>query len=677
MKNERKIVGPSASLEASGHNRTLRERNLSLTSIKLFGRLDVADPDGTLIPVTGGKQQALLAVLALAGDQPLTRNKLVNLLWGDRFDDQARQSLRQAVSKLRQILNRDGADVLWANADQVGLTMDSVDIDTHVFENLARTGAPESLYKAEALYTDALLDGFSAGGEIDEWLGAERVRLGDLACKVFSQCADLRVQDGESAGAVEMAQRLIALDPLREPSHRQLMRILAQSGQRAAALRQYKTCAALLKSELDVEPEGETQRLLQEIRGDAPAAEPSDANLETPAPSSPFFGATSATSRPAISVLPFSLLGGGDDTDFMGEAMTEDLTTALSKYRWLSVVAPDVTSTGAEYAVEGSLRKSGNRLRLTAHLIDLTSRKYLWVQRYDREVDDVFAIQDELVETIAATVESELTSFEGERARHIDNRNMSAWDCYHLGLSTQYEFGKESNGEAQDLFRRAIALDPNFGAAYARLSYAMVISTIYFEADEKSDLLDEALELAKKATRMDDQDAIAQFALGRAHLARGEYDKSVVALETATRLNPTMAQAHCGLGDSLAYAGRLDESVAKFEEAVRLSPNDPYRWAFLMYGAVAHLFARDFEKSADWGTQATRVPNSHYWANAVQTAALAHLERKAEAEEARAELLRLNPDFTCSFARDRLFYLQSDEQRELYVEGLRKAGVPD
>lgn len=661
---------------------------MGLTSIKLFGRLDVADPDGTLIPVTGGKQQALLAALALAGDQPLTRNKLINLLWGDRFDDQARQSLRQAISKLRQILNRDGEDVLWANADQVGLTMDNVDIDVHVFEHLARAGAPENLFKAEALYTGALLDGFSAGDAFDEWLGAERVRLGDLACKVLSQCADLRVQDSDSTGAVDTAQRLIALDPLREPSHRQLMRILAQSGQRAAALRQYKICAALLKSELDVEPEGETQRLLHEIRGDVPAAEAANADVisETPAPSSPFFGATSATSRPAICVLPFSFLGGRDDDDFMGEAMTQDLTTALSKYRWLSVVAPAAgpesqadaaRAQGAEYAVEGSLRKSGTRLRLTAHLIDLTSRKYLWVQRYDREVDDVFAIQDELVETIAATVESELTSFEGERARHIDNRNMTAWDCYHLGLSTQYEFGKESNAGAQELFRRALELDPNFGAAYARLSYAMVISTIYFEADETSGLLDEALELAKKATRMDDQDAIAQFALGRAHLARGEYDKSVVALETATRLNPTMAQAHCGLGDSLAYAGRLGESVAKFEEAVRLSPNDPYRWAFLMYGAVAHLFAKNFEKSADWGTQATRVPNSHYWANAVQTAALAHLGRKAEATEACSELLRLNPDFTCSFARDRLFYLQIDEQRELYVEGLRKAGVPD
>ncbi len=671
---------------------------MSRLSIKLFGRLQVVGPDGAPLVVAGAKQQALLACLALNMSQPPSRNKLINLLWGDRFDDQARQSLRQAVSKLRQVVNVGERDVLWANADQVGLDPDLVDIDTHAFETLAQATSPEALLRAEALYTDALLEGFSAGDLFDEWLRTERARFGELACKVFSQTAEFRVRDGNSAEAIETAQRLIAFDPLREPSHRQLMRILAQSGQRATAIRQYKTCAALLKAELDVEPEAETKRLVEEIRGAAPAAEPvklAAANPDlAPAPvsASPFFAQSSALSMPTLTVFPFGTLGNNDDGDFTGEAVTEDLTTALARYRWLSVIALSArlspadnpremqkraTDEGAEYGVEGTLRKSGDRLRLTVQLIDLRSRKYLWVQRYDRRVEDLLAVQDELTEIIAATLEAELTSIEGQRARHIENRHMSAWDCYHLGLATQYEFGKQSNAEAQDLFRRAIDLDPNFGAAYARLSYAMVIGTIYFEADETSGLLDEALALAKKATRFDDRDAIAHFALGRAHLARGEYEASLSALETATRLNPTMAQAHCGLGDSLAYAGRLEESVARFEEAIRLSPNDPYRWAFLMYGAVAHLFRKDHEKAADWGAQAARVPNSHYWANAVLTAALGHLGRTAEAQEACRDLLRLNPAFTCSFARDRLFYLEIDEQREHYIEGLKKAGVPD
>ena len=656
--------------------------------------------------IPGAKQQALLASLALNLGQAPSRNKLINLLWGTRFDDQARQSLRQAISKLRKSLNSDEAKVLWSNADQVGLDVGLVAIDTVDFERLSTQADFESLRAASELFSGALLDDLhSSEEEFDEWIMAERTRLNEIACGVFDRLAEHFVKSGDTQAAIETAKRLIALDPLREPSHRQLMRILAQCGQRASAIRQYNSCRELLKSELEVEPEPETQRLLQEIRAVAPVSakdQPQEAapvfgsdsgSSSDPGPEtqSPFFGAPSATSRPTIAILPFASLGNRDEDNFMGQAMSEDLTTALSKYRWLSVTALNsrsgsddlaqdlqlaATELGAEYAVEGSLRQGSSRLRLTVHLIDLKSRKYLWVQQYDREIDDLLNLQDALVEIIAATVESELTSVEGERARHIDNQNMTAWDCYHLGLSTQYEFGKESNAAAQDLFRRAIKMDPNFGAAYARLSYALVISTIYFEADQTSGLLDEALELARKATRIDDQDAIAQFALGRVHLARGEYERSLVALETATKLNPTMAQAFCGLGDSLAYAGRLKESVSQFEEAVRLSPNDPYRWAFLMYGAIAHLFMKEFEKAADWGGQATRVPNSHYWANAVQVAALGHLGRDDEAEKAKHELLRLNPNFTCSFAEERLFYLRIDEQRELYIDGLKKAGVP-
>jgi len=669
---------------------------LSKLSVHLFGALSVTDSSGKSLTIPGAKQQALLASLALNLGQAPSRNKLINLLWGTRFDDQARQSLRQAVSKLRKSLNSNGSEALWSNADQIGLNPEFVAVDTCDFENLSRQSDFESLSEAAKLFAGSLLEGLHSNeAQFDDWVTAERTRLNGIACDVFDRLAEHHVKTGNTQAAIDTAKRLIALDPLREPSHRQLMRILAQCGQRAAAIRQYKTCAELLKADLDVEPEGETQRLLQEIRAVAPVPVMDQPKAADPGPElaseSSFFGRPSATSKPTIAVLPFAALAKPDADNFMGQAMSEDLTTALAKYRWLSVtalnshsggngVAQDLqqaaTELGAEYAVEGSLRQSETRLRLTVHLIDLKSRKYLWVQRYDREVNDPLALQDELVETIAATVESELTTVEGERARHIDNQNMSAWDCYHLGLSTQYEFGKESNATAQDLFRRAIEMDPKFGAAYARLSYAIVISTIYFEADQTSGLLDEALELARKATRIDDQDAIAQFALGRAHLARGEYERSLEALETATKLNPTMAQAFCGLGDSLAYSGRLEESVSQFEEAVRLSPNDPYRWAFLMYGAVALLFMKDFEKAADWGGQATRVPNSHYWANAVQVAALGHLDRTQEAEKARTELLRLEPHFTCTFAKDRLFYLRIDEQRDLYLDGLKKAGVP-
>ena len=213
--------------------------------------------------------------------------------------------------------------------------------------------------------------------------------------------------------------------------------------------------------------------------------------------------------------------------------------------------------------------------------------------------------------------------------------------------------------------------------ALARLAYAMVIGTIYFEAKPVEKILDEALGLAKQAARLDDQDAMARFALGRTHLARGQYGPSVRELETAIELNPSFAQAHCGLGDSLAYSGRLEESIPRFEEAVRLSPHDPHRWAFLMYGSMAYLFRHEYEAAAQWGSEAAGVPNSHYGANAALVAALGHLDRPQETQTALAELLELKPDFSCRLARERLFYLEDQTQLDHYIDGLRNAGLPE
>ena len=252
---------------------------------------------------------------------------------------------------------------------------------------------------------------------------------------------------------------------------------------------------------------------------------------------------------------------------------------------------------------------------------------------------------------------------------------MSAWDCYHRGLAIQYEFSAATYAEAQRHFRRAIELDPNFGLAYARLAYALVISAIYFEADDVTALLDEALDLAARAARLEPEDSVARFALGRVNLARGDYERSIADLRAAIELNPGMAQAHCGLGDSMAYSGQLDDAMNCFEEAVRISPADPHRWAFLSYGATALLFRGAYEEALAWASRAEAVPNSHYWATALRVSALGHLGRVAQAAEALAELRRRRPGITCDFVRERLFYLRDPAQVDTYVEGLSKAGL--
>ena len=396
--------------------------------------------------------------------------------------------------------------------------------------------------------------------------------------------------------------------------------------------------------------------------------------------------------KPSIAVLPFDNMSGDPEQEYFSDGITEDIITALAKNRWLSVTArnstfaykgqsPDIRRVakelGADYVVEGSVRKSGKRIRITAQLIDANSGNHIWAERYDRDVGDIFAVQDEITQTIAATIEPELGAVESQKARRKPTENLDAWDCYHLALSNMDRFDKDGNAEAQRLFRKAIKADPHFAVAHARLAYCMAASTVYFEAEPTVEFLDEALRVAQRATLLDDQDALGHFAVGRIQLLRLEYDHAIAEFQTSVELNPNLAQAHCGLGDSLAYAGRLDESTSCFEEAVRLSPHDPYRWGFLMYGSLAHLFSKRHELAAEWAEKAVRVPNSHYWANAALVAALGHLNRPDEARSAVVDLLRRRPGFSCSFAKDHLFYLKDSAQIEHYVDGLRDAGVPE
>lgn len=659
--------------------------------IKLFGALEVLGPTGDRISVPGSKQQALLACLALSLEYPPSRDRLIGLLWGDRFPDQARQSLRQGISKLRQLLIVDGQHALTSDNDRIGLDLDLVSIDLVDFQALIRKDDPASDTEAAAMFKDTFLDGlFVREAAFEEWLSAERSRIHELSFPVFQRLSAHQLKSGEQAKSLETARRLLSLDPLRESSHRLLMRILAQSGQRAAAIQQYQACAEILMRDLEVEPDPETTRVIEEIKAPAPTPPVPDQTAGKP-DSAPIDGlAPQGSAKVTITTLPFQLIGGDGVMSPFVEALSEDITSALTKYRWLDVIAqmpeaahaPSIAGLrqtalkhGVLYSVEGSVRQLGDDLRVTVQLVELNSGKYVWVKRLDYTVAAFKAAFNEMSETIAALVESELVGFEGNKARGISNDAMGAWDCYHLGLSTQYEFSMQGNARAQSLFRRAIDLDPAFAAAHARLSYAMVLSAIYFEADQNSGLLDEALELARTATRLDDQDAVARFALGRAHLARGEYDRSIMELEHAIELNPGLAQAHCGLGDSLAYKGQAKDAIPQFEEAVRLSPHDPHRWAFSMYGSLAHIFSGDYEEAAAWALAAVRVPNSHFWSNAALVSALGHLGRDDEAKDALAELLVLKPDFDCDYVRDRLFYLNDEMQVERYIQGLLKAGL--
>lgn len=406
----------------------------------------------------------------------------------------------------------------------------------------------------------------------------------------------------------------------------------------------------------------------------------------------PLFSHMGRSPRPVIAVLPFDNLSADERDQYFSDGITEDIITALTKNRWLFVVARNsafafrgrsadtkhlAEELGADYLVEGSVRKSGKRIRISVQLIDTFTGGHIWAQSYDRELKDVFSVQDEITQTIVGRIEPEVGAVERQRSQSKKPHNLDAWDCYHLGLAQFYKFSQESNTEGQHLFRRSIELDPEFAGPYMWLAYAIILSMVYFDADPEQDALDEALKDALKAVEIDDQDFMAHLVAGRVLLARREYNQALTELHIAMDLNPCHAHPYCALGDSLAYEGRLEESIAQFETAIRLSPHDPFRWAFFSYRALAHIFQGAFEDAVKWARRAVRTPNCQYWSNAHLVSALGHLERFDEATAAKEILLQRVPEFSCSFARRKLFYIKSPNQMSIYLEGLRKAGLPE
>ncbi len=396
--------------------------------------------------------------------------------------------------------------------------------------------------------------------------------------------------------------------------------------------------------------------------------------------------------KPSIAVLPFTNMSGDPEQEYFSDGITEDIITLLSRNRWIFVVSRNSTFTykdepadvravarelGVRYVLEGSVRKSGDRVRISAQLIDPATTGHVWAERYDRQLDDVFNLQDEVTEAIVGAMESELIDAERQRVTRKPPESLDAWDLYQRGLYCMYQFTKDGFSEARQNFDRSIELDPTFSPAYAASAETRFHDALEGFTEEPAKILNDALHLAKRAVVLDRKDAIGHFALGRVQSLRREYEESVAELTTALDLNPSFAQAHLGLGFVLTMSDRMQEAIPHLEKAIRLSPRDPRLWSILNVRAFSHHLMGQYEDALEWASKAARQPNAGHWTNAHVVAALGHLGRINEAKAAVKELLQRNPEFSCSFARKYRFYVKSSADVEQYLDGLRKAGLPD
>lgn len=397
----------------------------------------------------------------------------------------------------------------------------------------------------------------------------------------------------------------------------------------------------------------------------------------------------------SIAVLPFINMSGDSEQEYFADGITEDITTALAHNRSLVVVAWHsafayrdkaigvkriANELGCRYVVEGSVRRRGQRVRINAQLIEANTGNHLWAERYERQLEDVFALQDEIALSIAGAIDPELAASESKRARAKAPENLDAWDYYQQGLWHMYKFTVEGLAEAKTLLERAIDLDENFAPAYARLSYVHIQHAWYGAHEFRDDALSQALAGAKRAVTLDNKDALGHFALGRVYALQHQHDAAVLELESAIDLNPSFAQAYFALGQVLVFANRSSEALPFFEQAIRLSPHDPHMWTFLQMKGMAYYKLGQLEDAERCVREAVRQPNATHWPFATLLSILGQENKLSEAATVMRELLEKKPGYSCSYAQKDSVFAGRPTLGEFirpYVAGLRKAGLPE
>ena len=395
--------------------------------------------------------------------------------------------------------------------------------------------------------------------------------------------------------------------------------------------------------------------------------------------------------KPSIAVLPFTNMSGDSEQEFFADGITEDIITELSRFRSLFVIARNSTFTfkgqavdigevgrqlGVRYVLEGSVRKAGNRVRVTAQLIEAASGSHLWAERYDRDLEDIFAVQDEVTFAIVRALQPKLELSEQMRALRKPPDNLDAWENYQRGMWHLFRYTPEECKSAIAFLARAIELDPGFAVATASLGYAHCVRILHgISTDPEGDIAT-ALSLGRRAAKLDENEPYAYLAIGRASIFSRRFDEALAAIERAIQLNPNFALAHMIQGHALWHIGQPAEGVAAIDRAIRISPNDQLMWVFLASKAIALVMLENYDEAIAVSKAAQQNPNAAIYAFLGELSALGNRGEAERAEDALRRARIVNPDVTIDYL-DKALPAMDGQGRDLFLGGLRKAGVPE
>jgi adenylate cyclase len=394
-----------------------------------------------------------------------------------------------------------------------------------------------------------------------------------------------------------------------------------------------------------------------------------------------------ASSRPSIAVLPFTNMSGDPEQEYFADGIAEEIITGLSKLHWFFVIARnssfvykgksfDVKRVARElsvrYVLEGSVRKSGNRVRITAQLIDAPTGNHVWAERYDGDLADIFELQDEITKKVVAVIEPKLLEAEGARSLSHTPEDLCAWDVVMQANSMLWRLTKNDDEAAIALLKQAIAQYPEYAPAHSLLAFALLFRAIRKGVSQKLDV-NEAAAIATRAAELDDNDPWAHLALGYANFLLRRTDNAVEEFRRALEINPNFAAAHGYLGSALAFDGQSEQAIVHSKEALRMSPHDPQNAIFNVGLAAAYYLAGHYEEAIAAARKAVQQHSTWAPGHRIYCASLAQAGQRDAARAALGRLKELQPEISITWIEQNLPYTPS--RMASFVEGMRKAGL--
>ncbi len=401
--------------------------------------------------------------------------------------------------------------------------------------------------------------------------------------------------------------------------------------------------------------------------------------------------ASSRADKPAIAVLPFQNMSTDPDQEFFADGITEDVITALSRFRELLVIARNSTFTykgqsvnvqtigrelGVRYVVEGSVRKAANRVRITAQLVEADTGSHLWAEHYDRDLTDIFAVQDEITQNVVSAIAPGVVAAEDASARRKAPENLSAWECVVRGEARMWNVTRDDFQAALELFDQAIRLDPNYAPAHSRMAYVTVWGAYQGWSGRISDGMAKALACAQRALDLDPSDSRAQYVVGFVNTLGRRPELALEAIEKAIALNPNSTDGHTALGMVRAYSGEGQAALRALDTARHLNPRGEYEPFFSAFEALAHLLDGHEDEAVRLARRSIDLRADFVVSQLVLAAALGHLGRTDEARETAEKILQIYPKFSLT-KHERWVPIVRAEDRARYLDGLRNAGLPE